>query len=176
MRRKFTFFTIFAAVAALLAITAFASVTFDPTTGVGFVGKGDVQLALGLNNAQLQAQSGNFQFTYSATTQTISDVEWICTNANNEHTQERARTTTVEISTTGVVSSVERVRNQITGFNLLGWNGVPSVVSTTSTDGPAINSCPANPSSFYLSTPAGDPVVTVNQLGGGLSVNNVPLQ
>ena len=41
------------------------------------------------------------------------------------------------------------------------------------TDGPPLNSCPANPSTFYLSAPAGDPVVTV--LGGGLSVNGVPL-
>ena len=31
---------------ALTVVVAFATVTFNPTTGIGFVGKGDVQLAL----------------------------------------------------------------------------------------------------------------------------------
>lgn len=33
---------------------ATATVTFDPTTGKGFVGKGDLQTAFGWNNNQLQ--------------------------------------------------------------------------------------------------------------------------
>src|SRR5919199_5346652 len=53
---------------------AYASVTFDPTcpykpsnaTGkCGFVGKGDVQLALGYNNTQMQKNAGNLHFTYT---------------------------------------------------------------------------------------------------------------
>jgi len=36
------------------ATPALASVTFDSTTGKGFVGKGDVQTVLGYNNAALR--------------------------------------------------------------------------------------------------------------------------
>ena len=60
--------SIFAAMAviSLATVAIFASVTFDSSTGTGFVGKGDVQLALGLNNAQMQAYNlNNLNFSYS---------------------------------------------------------------------------------------------------------------
>lgn len=66
-------------VAGLLATPAYAAVVFDPTCSLtpgnasgacGFVGKGDVQLALGYNNRQLQAAAPTLAFTYgSAATQ-----------------------------------------------------------------------------------------------------------
>lgn len=152
---------------ALFAIAS-AAVIFDAETGTGFVGKGDVQLALNLNNAQLQAQAGSLQFTVAGTT--VSEVSWECTNARNEKIQVREQTTTT--ATQGVVSSVARVRNQITGFNLNGYDGSLSV--TTSTEGPKLNSCPADPSTWYLSTPAGEPEVISST--GGLYVNGVLLQ
>src|SRR5262245_65597662 len=37
-----------------MATAASASVSVNPTSGVGFVGKGDVQTALGFNNSALQ--------------------------------------------------------------------------------------------------------------------------
>lgn len=46
------------------ASAAQAAVTID-SAGSGFVGKGDVQTALGLNNAQLQAKAGSLKFTTS---------------------------------------------------------------------------------------------------------------
>lgn len=46
--------TLVALAAATLATVAIAAVTFDPVTGTGFVGKGDVQTAFGWNNQQLQ--------------------------------------------------------------------------------------------------------------------------
>jgi len=142
MKRKFTFFTIFTAVAALLAVTAFASVTFDPTTGAGFVGKGDVQLVLGMNNAQVQ--NTPVSFTYSSSSTTVTSYTWTCDRDAGPQTQERANVTTATNSTQGIVSSVARVRNQITGFNLLGWNGAPTITSTTEHEGPQIGSCPTN--------------------------------
>jgi hypothetical protein len=150
----------------LIATQAFAAVTFDPATGTGFVGKGDVQLALGLNNKQLQDQAGSLQF--AAVSTTVTEVSWICTNDRNEQTQERARTTTTE--TQGVVSSIARERNQITGFNLTGYSGTPTQTSTS--DGPAVNSCPGGP--WTLTTPAGDPEVVSSS--SVLTVNGVPLQ
>ena len=150
----------------MLASVAMAAVTFDPATGTGFVGKGDVQLALGLNNAQLQAQAASLQFAVKNTV--VTEVSWVCTNTNNERIQERARTTTTE--TQGVLSAVARERNQITGFNLTGYSGTPT--TSSSTDGPAVNSCPSGP--WMLTTPAGEPEVVSSS--SVLTVNGVALQ
>jgi len=147
---------------------AFAAVTFDPATGTGFVGKGDVQTALGYNNKQLQDNAGSLQFTFVSTT--VSETSWECTNENNDKVQERERTTTTE--TTGVIDSIARERNQITGFNLMGFSGDP--VTDSSTDGPKLNSCPANPSGWVLTTPAGDPEIISQE--STLFVNGVELQ
>lgn len=134
-----------------LAAPAIAAVTFDPATGSGFVGKGDVQLAFGWNNSQLQQQAGSVSF--AAVSETATEVSWVCTNTKNENTQERERTTTT--STSGVVSAVTRdSRKQVTGFNLTGYSG--TVTETSSTEGNQLNSCP---NGWVLSTPAGDPVV-----------------
>jgi len=138
-----------------LAGAAIAAVTFDPATGTGFVGKGDVQLVFGWNNAQLQANAGSVQFR--ALTTEVTEVSWECTNENNENIQERARTTTTSIE--GLVSSIARVKNQITGFNLTGYSGTPTQSSTT--EGPPLNSCPSGP--WSLTTPAGDPVVVSSE-------------
>jgi opacity protein-like surface antigen len=39
---------------ATISTAAVAAVTFDPATGTGFVGKGDIQLAFGWNNKAAQ--------------------------------------------------------------------------------------------------------------------------
>lgn len=55
----------------LTASAAGAAVTFDPATGTGFIGKGDVQTALGWNNKALQTAeaNGGIAFTYKAVTE-----------------------------------------------------------------------------------------------------------
>lgn len=161
--------TITMALAALLvmalAIPAFAAVTFDPDTGTGFVGKGDVQLALGYNNKQLQDNASSLQFQAKSTK--VTEVSWTCTNDRNENTQERERTTTT--TTQGVVSSIARERNQITGFNLTGYQGE---TTSSTTEGNPLNSCPSGP--WTLTTPAGDPEVIDSTTV--LTVNGVELQ
>lgn len=54
---------------ALTVGTANAAVTFNETNGTGFVGKGDVQMAFGWNNKQLQTNASTvaFSFTQDAT-------------------------------------------------------------------------------------------------------------
>jgi hypothetical protein len=139
--------------AACLAVAgiAYAAVILDDD-GIGFVGKGDVQLVYGWNNKQLQDNAGLVQF--QAVSDVVTEVSWTCTNSNNQNEQIRARTTTTSIE--GILSSVARVRNQITGFNLNGWVGAPTV-DVDGPDGPPLNSCPSGP--WTLTTPAGDPVV-----------------
>jgi hypothetical protein len=160
--RKFTIAA--AAAAALVSTAAIAAVTFDASSGTGFVGKGDVQLALGMNNAQVQ--NATLNFTYTSTDTTF----WTCTRTftlGNGNTQEIVQVRNNSTTTQGVLSSVARVKNQITGYNLLGYAGGGASIST---DGPAVGSCPASPSGFVY-----DDNAETTSLGGGLSVNGVPL-
>jgi hypothetical protein len=127
---------------ATMVVTAgavFAIVTFDPATGEGFVGKGDVQTALGFNNKQLQDNVNNIQFRALKVTETT----WTCDRDAGPQTQERASTTSAQ----SVVDKVARERNQITGFILEGYerDAEGNVVETPiSHDGPPVGSCPTN--------------------------------
>lgn len=151
MRKTFLTAAAATAFAASLALAApaTAAVTFNPANGTGFVGKGDVQLAFGLNNSQLQTNADSV--TFAAVSTIVTEVSWVCTNTRNESIQERERTTTT--STSGIVSAVTRDnKKQVTGFNLKGYAGVPLESSTS--EGNQLNSCPTN----WVLTPAGDPV------------------
>jgi hypothetical protein len=117
-------------VAICLAVAGivFASVTLDPTSGTGFVGKGDVQTALGLNNAQMQAQAESLTFAY-VTTDTYEVVNaWATGNPDNpvslnSHTE----TVTTVIGVNSTVAYDPRKVNgqkQFTGFNLTGFGNV----------------------------------------------------
>jgi hypothetical protein len=166
MYRKFVVATVAALlVVGMVAGMAFAAVTFDAETGTGFVGKGDVQLALNWNNKQLQDNADSLEF--ASVSEVVTEVSWTCTNTNNENTQLRERTTTT--TTEGVVSKVARERNQITGFNLTGYSGTPTSSSTT--EGNPLNSCPSGP--WTLTTPAGDPEVVSSS--SALTVNGEAL-
>jgi opacity protein-like surface antigen len=144
---------------ALASVGVFAAVTFDPPTGTGFVGKGDVQLLYGWNNKQLQDNASSVQF--QASTVEVTESTWTCDRDAGPQTLERANTTTT--TTQGVVSHIARERNQITGFILLGYDGDPVV--ETELDGPAVGSCPAGWTAIDLVE--GDPA----QTAGGLQVS-----
>jgi opacity protein-like surface antigen len=111
--------SIIAAVAtvAVFATAAFADVVFDSLEGTGFVGKGDVQEALGLNNRQLQDQADGLIFTASS----VQPITWECLNPAGIEVQFAQNT-----KTTAVANAVARERNQITGFNLTGYEGNPT--------------------------------------------------
>jgi hypothetical protein len=155
------------ALAGALATSAavMAAVTFDPETGTGFVGKGDVQLVFGWNNKQLQMNAGDVEFR--ANSEDVTEVSWVCTNTNNANTQERERTTTTSVQE--VVEHVARDnRNQITGFTITGYEGAP-VSGPPTTDGPSPNSCPSGP--WSLTTSAGDPELVSSSSGLQVSIN-----
>jgi hypothetical protein len=150
--KKFSILAVAGAIA-VTATVAFAAVTFDPVTGEGFVGKGEVQEVYGWNNKALQDNADLVQFR--AISEVVTEVSWVCTNDNNQNTQERERTTTESVS--GVLSTVARDDRgrQVTGFHLMGYDGNP-VTGAPVTDGPPLNSCP---NFWTLTTPAGDPEV-----------------
>lgn len=114
------------AAAALLASTsyAFAAVTFDSATGTGFVGKGDVQLAFGWNNKQLQDNAGGVTFKYEFT----ETYEAVCTwttgeGKKGEKTHNVSHTTSSSVAST--LDYEPRTKNQISGFSL---NGIKATI------------------------------------------------
>jgi hypothetical protein len=79
--------------ALLAASPANAAVTFDPATGTGFVGKGDVQTALKYNNTQLQKNASSLLFTsQQAAEQAMSQ------DATQDATQSGTQTVVRELS------------------------------------------------------------------------------
>lgn len=131
--------------AGLITTAVWAAVTFDVATGLGFVGKGDVQLVYGWNNAALQKNATKVAFRYVGTTTSSSGSEWTCTRTTKqgkELYQERNSTTTTTTSTEGLVNGITRdSKNQVTGFNLLGYSGGATTSSSSTTDGPSTGSC-----------------------------------
>jgi hypothetical protein len=129
----------------------FAAVTFDPVTGTGFVGKGDVQTALGYNNKQLQDNANSLEFTAQSDTRTT----WTCDRDAGPQSNERANTTTEQ----GIADSVARVKNQITGFNLNGYIGDPVEIGH---EGPAVGSCPTGWTAINFQESTGETQLYVN--------------
>jgi hypothetical protein len=128
----------------------------DPATGIGFVGKGEVQLAFGWNNKALQDNANLVSFDVSSVTTESST--WTCDRDAGPQTQERSNTTTT--TTKGVLESVTRDKKQVTGFLLEGFDGTESV--DTESDGPAVGSCPTGWTAIDLVT--GEPEVGESSL------------
>lgn len=157
LNRKFLPF-VSVAVATSIAAIAHAAVTFDATTGTGFVGKGDVQTALGLNNAQLQAQAESLTFTYSDTATYNVPCQKETAGRKETHTLENTfkRKQTVN----GTIDYDARKQNQVNGFNLKGFGSI-------TIDGKV--ACPGGWDAD------GEPEI-VSTSGGVLEVNGIPLQ
>jgi opacity protein-like surface antigen len=154
-----------AAAAALAATSAQAEVIFDAATGTGFIGKGDVQLALGWNNKQLQ--DGASTLVVRAVSQESTETSWVCQNPANQNLREVSTETKTLIR--GTVVLVARLRNQITGFNVTGYDGSESI-STTTTGNLGVNECQRN---WVLVESAGDPVFAGSNIN--MTVNGVDL-
>jgi hypothetical protein len=162
-----------ALVAMLVAAGAvYAAVTFDSSTGKGFVGKGDVQLAFGWNNAKLQANASGVSFTYNATdtySATCSFVTGAGTRGEQTHNVSIPRHTSVN----STIQYDARTHKQIDGFLLTGFGA-------TTTDGtvPVVgDACVANDEGVARNGTWS--VVTLVSSTGGLYVNyggtSVPL-
>jgi hypothetical protein len=110
------------ALGALLAsaAVAYATVTFNPATGTGFVGKGDVQLAFGWNNAAAQRNARDVSFTYDVHTSYVAT----CTFTTGEGTRGERIHNIDHHKTVGVNAVVQydaRTHKQVDGFFLNGF-------------------------------------------------------
>jgi hypothetical protein len=111
-----------ALLAAFMAFAAYATITFTASSGQGFVGKGDVQLVLGMNNAQIQTaiSQGKIRFQVIET----HNYEAVCMFVTGEGTPGQKTHLVSQSKTSDVNQTVAydaRQRNQYTGFNLLGY-------------------------------------------------------
>lgn len=111
----------------LATIKPAASVTLDLASGTGFVGKGDVQTVLGLDNAGMQAIANSLSFTYETTETYDILTAWATGNIDNPvslnaHT---ATVTTIQNVFSDIAYDPRKVngQKQYTGFNLKGFGG-----------------------------------------------------
>ena len=111
-----------AVAAATISSAALALVTVD-SNGYGFVGKGDVQLAFGWNNAAAQRNANAVSFH----SQSSASYEAVCTFTTGEGTRgERIHNVTHNRSTAVLsnIASDPRKTDQWTGYNLNGFGSV----------------------------------------------------
>ena len=113
----------FAAAAALTITSSIAMATVTVTNGVGFVGKGDVQLAFGWNNATAQRNVNAVSFH----TESSAEYSAVCTFTTGEGTRGERIHNISHNRSTAVLSSIAseaRKTGQWTGYNLNGFGAV----------------------------------------------------
>lgn len=145
----------------VMTVTSFASVTFDATTGLGFVGKGDVQNAFGWNNAALQSNAAGVSFTYDAVDIYEVTVEWT-TGEGKKGQKTHVITVERQVVVSANILSNARTHKQIDGFRLTGigtlvTSGNVPVVGANFNDGNDVKPITA--------------VTLLSSTGGALSVN-----
>jgi hypothetical protein len=158
---KHAFFA--AAALALVSSAALATVTFDSSTGTGFVGKGDVQIAFGWNNKA--AQDNAKAVAFSLETDDMYDVtcEWDTTTGHGliHHGVTNHKHQGVNAS----VAYDARMKNQYTGYTLSGFTGTPTITGQAA---PSVgDSCPegagtARVTAVELTSSVGGLFVTYN--------------
>ncbi|WP_316572117.1 hypothetical protein [Neobacillus sp. YIM B06451] len=149
----------------VLAGSAFAAVTFDSATGTGFVGKGDVQTALGLNNAEMQKIAKELEFTYAEETVYAVEVYWTTgegTRGEKTHYVTHKKTQSIKAD----IDYMARNQKQVNGFILKEMK----ITDIENPEIPAVGDVyPGN---------SGHIVTSVEEVSttGGLYVNGVLLQ
>jgi len=169
-----------AAAAACVSTAAVASISFNPATGTGFIGKGDVQSALGLNNPQLQALylSGGIKFAFTENV----NYKYVCTwIADDGQTEPVAKNKTIKVKREINVALNAQGRDNSsgkdgpnTGFFLNGYVGGAGG-GTTSEPIPNLgDACDAGDGARPKPGTVTD-VQVISNTGGELTVNGVHL-
>lgn len=128
----------FCAALALLGTAAMAAVTLN-ADGTGFVGKGDVQIPFGFNNATMQAKAASTSFNVVTIDSYSAVCSWVTAEGKpgeKPHNVPHVRSTSVDAS----VAADPRKTGQWTGWTLKGYG----TVSTTGTLPVVGNACMGN--------------------------------
>ena len=156
------------AVASLLALAipaaGIASVAVD--NGVGTVGKGDVQSALGWNNAAFDKGAGSLKFTVGAE-KVIADYKMSCYGSDAIGHRIISQPGTATVAATAVLNAGNG--KQITGFNLTGQTS-----GFTATGGATLREEKPEGCLMFMNLGQGD-LFGKTQITGGLKVNGIDL-
>ena len=107
-----------AAIAAPLALPASANAATVDTAGIGTVAKGDVQTALGWNDAKMQRNVDTVAFTVKTSTQ--YDYVYTCSDGTVVHDYATFGQTTQPVTDTNINNTSA---HKVTGWNLTGLTG-----------------------------------------------------
>jgi opacity protein-like surface antigen len=145
-----------AAATAMISSAAIAAVTYDEN-GYGFVGKGDVQLAFGWNNAAMQKNHLGVDFYVQSSARYEVVCEWTTvTGGKNSKTILHDVTKKYTISDSAAIDSTSRKTGQYTGWHLNGYLDA----RPDSADLPTIGSgCPQGGTASDSDAPGNDAVV-----------------
>jgi hypothetical protein len=113
----------------------FRLVTFNPSTGKGDVGKGDVQLAFGWNNTQLQKNASGVDFLYDHTDTFAVTCVW--EHEAGKEIKTHTQNVTQHNKVKGTVEFSMKQKNQVTGWHLNGWEERPYLTGTVPMEGDA---------------------------------------
>jgi hypothetical protein len=151
------------------AAVASAAILWTPTAG-GFVGKGDVQTALGMNNAALQAAvaADALEFTYESTDVYAAVCSWV-TGEGTRGEQQHDVTIPRHVTLGGVVSYTGRNHNQIDGFFL------DAADSQGGADVPTVGDACVGNETGIAQNGTWSAVSLLSSSGGELQVNGVTL-
>jgi hypothetical protein len=155
---------------AMLAVPAAAMASVNVNdSGVGFVGKGDVQIALGgISNQELQTKWKADQIKFTGRTSSSTETRWSCNDGStNSRTSKVIQATKFDVT-----ANLNPQGNVADGFNILGHgsNIGGSFVSGGYTGAPYVGYCASGWSTGFL-----DPVFDNNVVIPGLYVNGVAL-
>jgi hypothetical protein len=171
---------------AALATAAVASANVAVTDGVGTIGKGDVQTALGYHNdAAFQADAKNITFSYgSDVTQMIADIK--CSAANVMGPDDPFDTAHNVVSSTVTphganVTPLKNNQGKVTGYTATGiTSGTPTTTSTFAN----WSKCPAGEhfmgwlngpeNAFHWETTPGSSVLQVSNGSITVALPNTP--
>jgi hypothetical protein len=115
MRRNLS--VLFAVAVLFAAAPMFGEVIFNESSGVGFVGKGDVQQLFIWNNKTLQDRAGDVEFYY----QELATFDVPCKKELEKKVMRNTYARAAAINS--AVTADPRQKNQFTGFNLNGYDG-----------------------------------------------------
>ena len=153
---------------AMLAIPAAASASVNVNdSGTGFVGKGDVQIALGrINDSTLQQMASAGQIKFTGHTWLATETRWTCGNDVNSQTSKVTQAT--KFDATANTNPQGKVSN---GWNLTGHgsNVGGSYVKGERYGAPYVGYCPTGGTVSFL------PAVFTNGTIPGLYVNGIAL-
>ena len=129
-----------AAATTFVASAAWASVTFDPASGTGFVGKGDVQLAFGWNNKAAQTNAKAVSFSLESDDTYDVTCEWDTVAGQSGNIIHHEVTNHKHQGVNATLAYDARLKNQYTGYNLLGFSGDPVITGQAAPE--VGDSCP----------------------------------